>query len=63
MLRKKLAIFIARRKKMNFAVVAKGKTGTMYSIKEKGGFCSKEKSGFCTIAEENQPYLYQEGKK
>ena len=36
----KLAIFTARRKKVNFAAGAKEKTGPMYNSKEKSGFCS-----------------------
>ena len=38
----KLAIFIARRKKVNFAAGATEKTGPMYGSKEKSEFCSNE---------------------
>ena len=51
--KEKLAIFIARRKKVNFAAVAKGKTGPIYSSKEKGEFITRRKKlNFEAVAKE-----------
>ena len=55
--KEKLAIFIARRKKVNFAAVAKGKTGPMYSLRRKLDSAVRKKVDFAALLRKNWPYL------
>ena len=53
-----LAIFIARRKTVNFAAGVKEKTGPMYGSKDKNEFCSSKKEvDFAALQRKNGQYL------
>ena len=57
LLQKKLAIFIARRKKVNFAAVAKEKLALCVAVRGKVDFAVRKKVYFASLLRKNWPYL------